>query len=277
MNIDEQVRILCVDDEKNVLRTLQRLFLDNDYEILIATSGDDGLEILRNEDIIQIVISDYRMPGMNGVDFLKEVCQHWPDTVRIVLSGYADTAAIVGAINEGQIYKFIPKPWNDDELKVTISIAIERYYLHKKNIQFAEELKKKNKELQMMNNNLEKLVAERTSELIFQNKVLKRSQNILDSLPDVVLGIDSDGLIVQCNQKGMELLGENNSNIVGMDRRIALSKEINSFIDSVIENNTFIDHISIGNGNVRVRGVFMKYPDGQEGIVLIFDMENKDG
>ncbi len=73
------------------------------------------------------------MPNMNGVEFLREVRTRWPDTVRIVLSGYADTASIVSAINEGEIYRFIPKPWNDDDLKVTIANAIERYHLLKKN------------------------------------------------------------------------------------------------------------------------------------------------
>jgi len=127
-----EIKILCVDDEPNVLNALKRLFLDEPYTILTAASGQEGLEIIEKENV-QIIISDYRMPGMNGVDFLKEARKKWPDTVRIVLSGYADTAAIVSAINEGQIYKFVPKPWNDEELKVTISNAIERYHLFKKN------------------------------------------------------------------------------------------------------------------------------------------------
>src|SRR6266536_904479 len=109
--MDEQIRILFVDDEKNVLRSLERTFLDEDYEILTATTGAEGLAVLQNNSPVQVVISDYRMPEMNGVDFLRKVCNQWPETVRIVPSGYADTASIVSAINEGQIYKFIPKPW----------------------------------------------------------------------------------------------------------------------------------------------------------------------
>src|SRR5664279_3494055 len=126
--MEEQIRILLVDDEKNVLKALERTFLDEEYEILKASSGIDGLSILESVSPVQVVISDYRMPEMNGVDFLREVCKKWPDTVRIVLSGYADTASIVSAINEGEIYKFISKPWNDDELKVAIANALERYY-----------------------------------------------------------------------------------------------------------------------------------------------------
>jgi two-component system NtrC family sensor kinase len=135
--MDEQIRILFVDDERNVLRSLQRIFLDEDYEILTASSGAEGIAVLQSITPIQLIISDYRMPKMNGVDFLREVCNRWPETIRIVLSGYADTASIVSAINEGYIYKFIAKPWNEDELKITIVNAIESYYLDKENKQLA--------------------------------------------------------------------------------------------------------------------------------------------
>ena len=93
------VRILCVEDERNVLRSLERIFLDDEYEIVTAGSGSEGLEILKeSNDSFQVVVSDYRMPVMNGVEFLKQVFELWPDTVRIVLSGYADAGAMVAAI-----------------------------------------------------------------------------------------------------------------------------------------------------------------------------------
>src|SRR6185369_152755 len=126
---EEPVKILCVDDERNVLRALERIFLDDDYEIVLAGSGDEGLKIMEESGPFQVVISDYRMPAMNGVEFLRVVYERCPETVRIVLSGYADTGAIVAAINDGHIYKFIPKPWNDDELRVTIQNCLERYFL----------------------------------------------------------------------------------------------------------------------------------------------------
>ncbi|MBU4151546.1 MAG: response regulator, partial [Proteobacteria bacterium] len=137
----EVVKILCVDDEKNVLRALQRLFMDEDYEILTASNGAEALELLTEQQkSVQLVISDYRMPGMDGVEFLKQVNERWPATIRIVLSGYADTASVGDAINEGQIYKFIPKPWNDEELKSTISKALEVYFLRLKNERLSDEL-----------------------------------------------------------------------------------------------------------------------------------------
>ncbi|MBZ0157353.1 MAG: response regulator [Alphaproteobacteria bacterium] len=184
----ERVKILCVDDDGNVLKSIRRLFLDDDYTILTAPSGEEGLRVLRDEMPVPLVISDYRMPGMNGVEFLKEVCREWPDTVRVVLSGYADTSAVVTAINEGQIYKFIPKPWNDDELRITVANALERYFLQQRNAQLAGELKEKNAVLRELNEGLERLVEERTAEL-------KRvQQQLLQSEKMSSLGVLSAGI-----------------------------------------------------------------------------------
>lgn len=272
----EHVRILCVDDEKNVLRSLQRLFLDEEYEIIIASSGKEGLEILHNSHPVQIVISDYRMPEMTGVEFLKEVCSLWPDTIRIVLSGYADTTSVVGAINEGQIYKFIPKPWNDDELKVTVSNAIERYNLHKKNQQLTYDLQKSNEELHKLNENLEKVVEKRTSELLLRNQILTHSRNILDALPVAVIGIDMNGLIVLSNNKCNDLFTASYG-IIGMDRMTSLPENINSFIERVITNRNLAESVMINEHAIYAKGALMSHADGQEGVVLVFDPEVQVG
>ncbi len=136
----ENIKLLCVDDERNVLRALERIFMDDDYAILTASSAEEGLLLFAENPDIQVVISDYRMPGMNGVEFLRQVCEKYPDTVRIVLSGYADTAAVVSAINEGQIYKFVSKPWSDEELRQTVAKAVESFAIHHQNQELAREL-----------------------------------------------------------------------------------------------------------------------------------------
>jgi len=273
--VDEEIKILFVDDEKGVLKSIRRLFLDDDYHIIFASSGEEGLDVLAAESSVQIVISDYKMPGMDGVRFLREVCRRWPDTIRIVFSGYADVAAVVAAINEGQIYKFIPKPWTDEEMKLIISNAIDYYSLRKKNIYLNRELEKKNKELQTMNENLEVLVARRTAELEFQNKVLKKSQNILNSLPVGVIGIASDDMIVQCNSKGIELLSEGGNSFTGMDRQDVFSEEINNFIEKTIETGYVSENIRIKERLLRFKGVFMSYEDQQKGIILVMDEESE--
>ena len=269
--MNEEVKILCVDDEKSVLKALERLFLDTDYEIITAMSGDEGLDLLRTSGQVQLVVSDFRMPKMNGVDFLKEVYKIRPDTVRIVLSGYADTAAIVEAINEGKIYKFIPKPWNDDELKITISHALEHYFTKQRNVELALQLERANTELIEINSSLERLVEDRTSELMLQNRILTASQNILDALPVGVVGIDPEGLIVQCNKKGLEIFRLDEGNILGMDRRDSLPEDINNLVDKVIREKTLTAHITDNGSHISVKGVYMQHSTGQEGIILVLD------
>ncbi|ABB33685.2 multi-sensor hybrid histidine kinase [Geobacter metallireducens RCH3] len=271
-DMDEQVRILCVDDEMNVLRSLGRMFLDDNYDILTASSAAEGLEILERESPVQIVISDYRMPVMNGVDFLRKVCTQWPDTVRIVLSGYADTAAIVAAINEGQIYKFVPKPWTDDELRVTVINALEKYQLQKHNAKLLDELSRSNEELVLMNENLEAIVAERTEEVLFRNRALSAAQNILDALPVGVLGMDTEGTVVQCNRSAARLLGLDEYAVVGRGAAEALSPEICAFIDELAREKTSMCRLLAGVAGVRSLGVYLKEGE-QEGIVLVFNGE----
>ncbi len=123
----QKPRLLVVDDEQNILNSLQRFFKFKGYEVVTCLSGEKALEVLGQSPPFSVIISDYRMPGMNGVDFLKSARNLCPHTVRIVLSGFADLVAIISAVNEGSIFKFIAKPWNDEELHTTIQDAVEYY------------------------------------------------------------------------------------------------------------------------------------------------------
>ena len=228
----DPIKILCVDDEKNVLKALRRLFIDeDDYEILVAESGEEGLELFESEGDIRLVISDYRMPGMNGVEFLAQVFERWPDVVRIVLSGYADISAVVEAINMGQVYKFIPKPWDDEALKGVIATALQHQDLLLQNRRLAEELQVKNRQLNEINENLEQLVIKRTEALEIRNRVLQISQGVLDVLPVVVVCIDQEQLIVQCNDFACELFPYGGLGPLGNNRGAVFSAELNALID----------------------------------------------
>lgn len=236
-----EIKILCVDDEKNVLKALRRLFMEEEnYEILLAESGQEGLAVLEEEEDIRLIISDYRMPEMNGVEFLRQVNERWPETIRIVLSGFADTAAVVEAINLGQIYKFLPKPWNDEDLLSTIGSALDHQSLRWENNKLSQELKIRNAELkqvnaelQSVNEHLEDLVELRTEELEIRHRVLKISQAILDVLPVAVLGIDPDDMIVHCNQAACDLFPSAEMGPLGHDRSSVLSAEVNQLIDQL--------------------------------------------
>lgn len=136
-------KILIVDDEENILHSLKRLFRKEEYDILTAKSGAEGLEILDSHDI-DLIISDLKMPNMNGVEFLAEAKRRTPDALRIMLTGHADVKAVMDAIDQGEVYRFLLKPWNDDELRITIKQALEFYYVQKENKALAQTVKRQN-------------------------------------------------------------------------------------------------------------------------------------
>jgi len=267
----EPAKILWVDDEANILKSIRRLFMDMDtVEIIPCASGEEGLEVIRQHPDVQVVVSDYRMPGMNGVDFLRQVNEMHPETIRIVLSGYADTGSVVGAINEGRIYKFIAKPWNDDELRVTISKAIELYRLQQENTRLNAQLQKSNKELQSLNANLEKLVAARTEELLFKNQVLTASQNILDALPVAVLGMSMEGMCVLANRTAADMFPGVGAGPIGMEIGDVMSDEICAVFQQVVAHGKISRKVATDAGMVQLLGVRMKYETGQEGVIFVF-------
>ncbi len=142
-------RLLFVDDEANVLSALRRIFRRENYSIDSAMSGAEALQLLK-EHSYQLIISDHRMPQMSGTELLKQVKNLYPETIRIMLTGYADTGAVMGAVNDGAVYKFILKPWNDDDLRITVSLALEQYDLLQKNRRLKLENKEKSKEIKKL-------------------------------------------------------------------------------------------------------------------------------
>ena len=196
--------VLCVDDEKSILNSLKRLLRREGYRLLMANTSADGLKLLRENDV-HLVICDQRMPEMSGTDFMVKVKEEYPDTVRIILTGYTDVDAITESINKGNIYKFFLKPWNDDNLKMEVRKALEQYNLVQANKKLQEKIMEQNKELQKINENLEFMVQERTKDLEVQNQALELSRTILENLPMPIIGVGVDGLIVLMNQKAESL------------------------------------------------------------------------
>lgn len=156
--------ILLVDDESNILKALNRLLRTDGYRLLTAESGADGLGLLAHEPV-DLVISDMRMPEMDGASFLAHVRKHWPDTMRILLTGHADMAQTVSAINQGEIYRFIAKPWNDHELLITVRQALDQLHLRRENQRLLQLTADQNEALKEANSSLEQKVAQRTAEL----------------------------------------------------------------------------------------------------------------
>jgi response regulator RpfG family c-di-GMP phosphodiesterase len=164
--MDEPARVLFVDDEENILRSLRRLVADEDFEVMLARSGEEGLSILRETDgDIAVIVSDQRMPGLTGVDFLQQVRALAPDAGRILLTGYADISATIDAINKGGAHRYISKPWNDREIVLTIRDAVRSFRLARENRTLSALVNKQNEELKEWNSGLKMRVLEQTASI----------------------------------------------------------------------------------------------------------------
>lgn len=156
--------VLLVDDEPSVLSALRRLFRTQGYRIEQATSGADALTLMRNTPV-DLVVSDMRMPGMDGAAFLSQVRVLYPSAVRILLTGYADITATIAAINQGAIHRYIAKPWDDNDLLLVVSDALHRRDLEQENVRLLALTQSQNQALVSLNQGLEARVAERTAAL----------------------------------------------------------------------------------------------------------------
>ncbi|MCG8592149.1 MAG: sigma-54 dependent transcriptional regulator [Proteobacteria bacterium] len=176
--------ILVVDDEEAILESLE-LTLGTEYRIFTATTGEAGLEILAREEVA-LVIADQVMPGMSGVEFLERVVEKNPRSIRMMLTGYADMSAVVRAINEGRIYRYIQKPWEPDELRVNVKRALEAYELIGENAQLAAALAEANEQLRAENRYLRREVERRYSfeEIIGESNAMQRVFEVMEKVAE---------------------------------------------------------------------------------------------
>ncbi|MFZ2161754.1 MAG: response regulator [Sideroxyarcus sp.] len=202
--------LLLVDDEENITSALVRLLRRDGYNILRANSGADGLALLA-QNKVGVIISDQRMPGMSGVEFLSKVREQYPDTVRIVLSGYTELNSVTDAINRGAVYKFLTKPWEDELLRANVEEAFQRHEMRMENARLRRELEDANEELTRINHELEQRVEEKTSEVLRNLNVLQVSQEVLERLPVAVIGVGDDGIIAIANRSALRLLSVDGS------------------------------------------------------------------
>lgn len=148
--VPKQHTLLLVDDEAANLEALSEL-LEKEYELITAADGQSALDLVKNDpnpERIHLIISDQRMPGLTGVEFLQETLSIIPQTIRIILTGFIDIDATIDSINKGQVYKFITKPFDPNDLQITVKRALEAYDLEMQNLQLIDELKVLNAQLE---------------------------------------------------------------------------------------------------------------------------------
>lgn len=172
------ITILCVDDEIGVLQALKRLLAADGYRVLLAPSAADGLAILSAEHV-DIVIADMRMPDVDGATFLAEVRTRWPIILRILLTGQSSITDAIAAINQGEIYRYLTKPWDNDELRLVLRHATERQLLAYERDRLLTEVHLQNEALRTLNSELEARVDARTTELRHEhNRVLIANEKL---------------------------------------------------------------------------------------------------
>ncbi len=229
--------ILCVDDEANILQSLKRLLRKENYRLLTAPGGREGMEVLEKNEV-HLIISDQRMPGMSGTEFLEKAKDAYPDTIRIILSGYTDINAITESINKGHVYKFFLKPWNDQSLRLEIRQALEQYDLRQANKTLHQKVYQQNEELRRINENLEDLVAAKVKDIEIQNHALELSHEILADLPLAIIGVSAEGTIVMTNNMAQELTHDGKRITIGMVIQDFFSEAVETLIARAHETGT---------------------------------------
>jgi diguanylate cyclase (GGDEF)-like protein len=186
--------LLLVDDEPNVLSALKRLLRRQSYQILTAASGQEGLERLAKHEV-DVIVSDQRMPGMTGVDFLRTVKTLHPETVRIVLSGFTELQSVTDAVNEGAIYKFLTKPWDDKQLREHVAQAFQHKEMVNENRRLTLEVQTANHHLATVNRQLEDVLEQKQAQITRSKVSLDIVREALQHVPLPVFGLDEDDIV----------------------------------------------------------------------------------
>jgi len=197
--------LLLVDDEGSIIASLRRLLRRDGYQIITANSGPEGLQRLA-EYGVDVIVSDQRMPGMTGVEFLRRAYELYPDTVRIVLSGYTELQSITDAINEGAIYKFFTKPWDDEQLREHIAEAFRHKEMADDNRRLELQIKEANNDLADLNRRLQAALQAQREQIDRDEARLDMARDVLESLPVPVIGVDVEGVVAFVNQQAERLV-----------------------------------------------------------------------
>ncbi len=222
--------LLAVDDEPNILAALRRVFRTTGWRVLTAGSAEAALALLAAEPV-NAVLSDMRMPGMDGARLLEHVSQRWPQTARLLLTGQADLASTIAAINHGRLHRYIAKPWNDDELVLTLRQVAERQQLEADKQALERLTQQQNEALKALNGELEARVALRTEELAAANGRLKR--NYLTSIKAFTALIELRGKAQAGHARQVANLAQRIAQAMAVDAEVARNLPIAALLHDI--------------------------------------------
>jgi len=166
--------ILVIDDEAHVISSIRRLLRGTPYRLLTTTDPDEAMEIIRTQ-YVHLVMCDHRLPGITGIELMQRIKLTRPDVVRVIFTGYLDVSAAVDAINKGEVFRFVTKPWNDEELRLIVRQAMEHHQLIRQNRELLGRVNGQNRELRQLTRELERRVADRTREIRQKSDELRAS------------------------------------------------------------------------------------------------------
>lgn len=241
-------KILVVDDEANVAKSVMRLLEEQGFQVFMAENGKSALEILKSEANISVVISDQRMPVMTGADLFKQMQLDYPLVKRVLLTGYTEMETLRKAINQGSIFRLLLKPWDDDELMSCIQDAVSAFNLERENKSIKEKLTK-------LNINLERSVDQKNRELSMNIHSLERYELIISQLPIGIVCLSDDGMIVLANNRFYQDFNIEHA-IEGLPYHRVLPPQMNELITNFRDGSHII--IETENSKLDVTSNFLR-------------------
>jgi len=249
--MDKNFTILYVDDEQQNLISFKAAFR-REYNVLTAKSGQEAIELLQVNDV-QLIISDQRMPEMTGVEFLEKVLPEFPDAIRMILTGFSDVEAIIDAINKGKVFRYITKPWDENELRMTIENARTLYGLQVKNKQLVNELQLKVQE------------QEKTLKLFMQYVPEQVVQKALQDTGDSIFEGELRNITVLfCDIRGFTSMSE----VFAPKEVVSFLNNYYSMMTEVIKKHNGVVNQFVGDEIFAVFGAPVAYPNNEENAVF---------
>lgn len=243
--------ILYVDDEEQNLVSFKATFR-RDYNIYTATSGEEGLKIVRDKKI-QLIITDQRMPGMTGVQFLEKIVPEFPDTIRMIITGFSDIEVVIEAINSGRVFRYITKPWDENELRMTIENARQMFHLQVKNRELLNQLRVKVAEQEKTL----KIFMQYVPEPVVQKALSTTGESILD-------GESIDVAVLFCDIRDFTPMSEE----LSPPEVVNFLNDYYSLMTSIVKKHNGMVCQFVGDEIFAVFGAPLSYPNNEENAVF---------